>query len=84
MDQKQLGEKRVYLAHTSSHSPSLKEVRPGTQAGKERGDETSLGGEGGTQRGSATYWLAHPAFLESSGLPGVSSNALGPPISGIN
>ena len=34
-DQKELGEKKVYLVHTSHHGPSLREVGVGTQVGEE-------------------------------------------------
>lgn len=34
-DRKKVGEEKIYLAYTSCYSPSLKEVRTGTQGGQE-------------------------------------------------
>jgi hypothetical protein len=39
-DQKQLGEERVYLAHTSTSLIMLKEIKTGTQARQEPGGKS--------------------------------------------
>jgi hypothetical protein len=56
MTKKQVGKKRAYLAY---HSPSLEEIRTGTQAGLEPGDQT----DSGPMEQCCFPWLAQPAFL---------------------
>lgn len=46
-DQKQLQEERIHLAYTSSHSPSVKKVKTGTQRGQEPVVTSQFRGHGG-------------------------------------
>ena len=61
-DQNELGTKEFIWLICPHHSPSLKEVRAGTQTGKEAGGRSLQWPQTG-----AAYWLAHSAFLYNSG-----------------
>jgi hypothetical protein len=56
MTKKQVGEERVYSAYTSILLLITKEVRTGTQAGKEAGADAESWRD-------ALYWLASPGLL---------------------
>jgi hypothetical protein len=61
MTKKQIGEERVYSPYTSILLFITKEVRTGTQAGQEAGDDAE--GMEGCSLVAGFPWLAQTAFL---------------------
>jgi hypothetical protein len=63
MTKKQVGEERVYSAHTSILLFFTKEVRTGTQAGQEAGADAEA--VEGCSLLACLLWLAQPSLLQN-------------------